>query len=37
MMLLGYTLKRSQLLKIKALVSGIWAKGCELNDCEGVI
>ena len=26
-------MKRAQLLKIKALVSSIWAKGCMLDDC----
>ena len=29
----GVTLKRAQLLKIKAQVSSIWAKGCYLDDC----
>ena len=30
MMRLGQTVKRAQLLKIKAQVSSIWAKGCIL-------
>ena len=30
MMWLGKTVKRAQLLKIKAQVSSIWAKGCIL-------
>ena len=30
MMQLGKTLKRAQLLKIKAQVSSIWVKGCML-------
>ena len=30
MMRLGYTIKGAQLLKIKALMSSIWAKGCML-------
>ena len=30
MMRLGQTVKRVQLLKIKAQVSSIWAKGCIL-------
>ena len=30
MMRLGGTVKRAQLLKIKARVSSIWAKGCIL-------
>ena len=30
MMRLKYTVKRAQLLKIKAQVSSIWAKGCIL-------
>ena len=30
MMWLGYTVKRAQLLKIKAQLSSIWAKGCIL-------
>ena len=30
MMRLGYTVKMEQLLKIKAQMSSIWAKGCIL-------
>ena len=33
MMRLGYTVKRAQLLKIKAHVSSIWAKGCMFDVC----
>ena len=33
MLQLGQTVKRMQLLKIKAQVSSIWAKGCILADC----
>ena len=36
MMWLG-KLKWTQLLKMKAQVPGMWAKGCVLDDCEGVI
>ena len=36
-MRLGQTVKRAQLLKIKAQVSSIWAKGCMLDDCVRVI
>ena len=28
---LGYTVKRAQLLKIKAQLSSIWVKGCILK------
>ena len=37
MMLLGQTVKRAQLLKIKALVSSIWTKRCMFGDCVCVI
>ena len=37
MMQLGETVKRAQLLKIKAQVSSIWAKGCMFDDCVCVI
>ena len=30
MMRLGYTVKRVQLLNVKAQMSSIWAKGCML-------
>ena len=33
MMRLGQTVKRAQLLKIKAQVSGIWTKWCMFDDC----
>ena len=33
----GVTVKREQLLKIKAQVSIIWAKGCILDECVCVI
>ena len=29
----GVSCKRAQLLKLKAQVSSIWAKGCMLEDC----
>ena len=34
MMRLGKTVSRAQLLKIKAQMSSIWAKGCMLDDCD---
>ena len=37
MIRLGYTVKRTQLLKIKVQVSSIWAKGCMFDDCVCVI
>ena len=37
MMRLGLTVKRAQPLKIKGLVSSVWAKGCMLDDCGCVI
>ena len=33
----GVTVKRAQLLKLKAQVSIIWVKGCILDDCVCVI
>ena len=33
----GVNYQKSALLKIKAQVPGIWAKGCVLCDCVGVI
>ena len=32
-MRLAETVKRGQLLKIKAQASSIWAKGCMFDDC----
>ena len=37
MMRLGYTVKIEELLKIKAQVPGIWAKGCMLAEYVGII
>ena len=37
MMRLGETVNRAQLLKIKEQVSGIWDKGCMLDDCACII
>ena len=36
-MRLWQTVKREQLLNIKAHVPGIWANGCVLGDCVGII